>query len=414
MRAKPAPIHNAFGLACRLALWFCTTVSGRGDKVDLGIVGGGQLGRMLVEAARRLQIECITLDPQTDAPAAGLSARHLVGGLFDEASLRELASSSRVTTIEIESTDADALGRLEQAGHVIAPRPSTLKIIQNKLLQKQMLEANGIPTSRFEEMAQPSAGAVRRFGLPAVQKLQRGGYDGRGVHIMRRSEDLAGLLSGPSLIEAYVPAVMELAVVGARTRDGEIRCYNVVDMSLSPATNMLEMLKAPADIPDRVAARALEVGQQVIAALDDTGLVAVELFLTEDERILVNEVSPRTHNSGHFTIDACVTSQFEQHIRAVLGMPLGDTTQTRPAVMINLLGAPGFEGPPVLEGEKEARAIDDVHIHLYGKTDCRAHRKMGHVTVLGATLGEAAAKADRVRSVLSIRGSHRLPTAGAA
>lgn len=370
----------------------------------LGIVGGGQLGRMLVQAAGELGIDCVILDPHDDAPAVQVGARHVPGGLFDADALARLASGADIVTFEIESTDARVLGNLADLGHVVRPRPDTLAVIQNKLRQKEFLRDNGLPTSRFESLERPTASALRAFGLPAVQKLQRGGYDGRGVHIVRDESGLKSLLEGPSLVEAFVPTRRELAVVGARGVDGDIRCYPVVDMTLGETTNMLEMLTAPADVPTAVADAARDLGRRTIEALDDVGVFAVELFLDTDDELLVNEISPRVHNSGHFTIDACRTSQFEQHVRAVMGLPLGDTTQRRPAAMINLLGESGFEGPPVLEGETEALAVDDVHIHLYGKAHCRAHRKMGHVTVLDDTLAGAVAKARKVRKVLRIRG----------
>ncbi len=383
----------------------------KSEQPVLGIAGAGQLGRMLVQAAGPLGVRCVTLDAEPDAPAAQAGSRHLVGSLFDPAALRRLAESCDIVTFEIEAVDADAMAELERQGHRVRPRPGTLKIIQDKLAQKRLLAAHGIPTSRFQELDGADTDAFIAFGLPAVQKLRRGGYDGRGVQILRQQADLARLLPGPSLVEDFVPAVKELAVLGARSESGEIVCYNVVDMSLGAETNQLEMLKAPADIPDQVAAAALELGRRTIAALDDVGVFAVELFLTASDELLVNEVSPRTHNSGHFTIDACVTSQFEQHIRAVTGMPLGDVAQRRPAAMVNLLGEPGFCGPPELLGESEIAAMADVFIHLYGKRDCRPHRKMGHVTVLGETLDEAVDKARGVQRILRIRGRDPLPAA---
>lgn len=370
----------------------------------LGIVGGGQLGRMLVQAANELGIECLVLDAEEQCPAAQAGAHQIVGGLFDAAALYRLVGGSAVTTFEIELTDAEALAELARVGHVIRPAPATLSLIQDKLLQKEFLAGHGLATSPFAPMERPSAREILRFGLPSVQKLRRGGYDGRGVRVFKGEQDLEDILEGPSLIEAFVPAIKELAVLGARSVDGEIRCYNVVDMTLSPVTNMLEMLTVPADITEYVTRDALDLGYRTIEALGDVGVFAVEMFLTGDHRLLVNEVSPRTHNSGHFTIDACATSQFEQHIRAVTGMPLGDVRQYRPAAMINLLGAPGFTGPPVLEGEARALSIDGVHIHLYGKRECRPHRKMGHVTVVDDSLPGAIVKAGRVGEMLRIRG----------
>ena len=370
----------------------------------LGIVGGGQLGRMLVLAAEELGVDCVALDPEPASPAVRAGARGICASLFDADALQRLVEGASVTTFEIESTDADVLQRLEDRGHRILPRPATLKLIQDKLSQKEFLQAHGIATSEFRAMDVPVAEAVRDFGLPAVQKLRRGGYDGRGVKILHGEGDLDELLDGPSLIEAFVPAARELAVVGARAVTGEIRCYDVVDMTLNPATNMLDMLTVPADIPDRVAREAEELARRTIEALDDVGVFAIELFMTADGTLYVNEVSPRTHNSAHYTIDACETSQFEQHIRAVTGMPLGDTALHRPAAMINLVGAAGFSGPTVVEGEEEVLGIDGVHLHLYGKRECRPGRKMGHVTVVADRITDAVARANRVGQRLVIRG----------
>ncbi len=371
----------------------------------LGIVGGGQLGRMLVLAARGLGVDCVVLDPDDDGPALQVGAGHVAGGLFDADALAALTARAAVTTFEIEATDAEVLGRLAAGGHLVRPRPHTLAVIQDKLVQKRFLRDHGLPTSDFIDLPRPDAHAVRAFGLPSVQKLRRGGYDGRGVQVLRDESDLAGLLDGPSLLEAFVETRRELAVVGARGLDGEIRCYEVVDMTLGETTNMLEMLIAPARIDPAVAEEAVSLAHRTLAAFDDVGVFAVELFLSVDGELLVNEVSPRVHNSGHFSIDACETSQFEQHVRAVLGLPLGDTRQHRPAVMLNLLGEPGYHGPPLLEGEAEAHAEGDVFIHLYGKRDCRAARKMGHVTVLGDSVADAVERARRVREVLRIRGA---------
>ncbi|GJL81555.1 MAG: N5-carboxyaminoimidazole ribonucleotide synthase [marine bacterium B5-7] len=392
------------------------------ESTILGIVGGGQLGRMMIQAARKLGVECVVLDPDPDCPAARLGARHIPGSLFDAEALERLVRESNVTTFEIEALDAECLAGLAAQGHCIRPRPDTLKMIQDKLWQKRFLSDHGLPTARFEPMPDvadkddsSTADASRcehiaLFGLPCVQKLRRGGYDGRGVRILKKPDDLADVLSEPSLVEEFIVAERELAVVGARSINGEIRCYAVVDMTLGETTNMLEMLTAPADIPPEIAESALDLGRRTIEALNDVGIFAIELFLTADKQLLVNEISPRTHNSGHFTIDACETSQFEQHVRAVTGMALGCTRQHHPAAMINLNGAPGYSGEPILEGEQQARQMAGVHIHLYGKRECRPHRKMGHVTVLGESLEDAMETARKLEKILRIRGRDPVQT----
>lgn len=370
----------------------------------LGIIGGGQLGRMMAKAAKRLGCTCVVLDPTPGSPAGQVAGHQIVGHYHDPAKLRELAESCDVTTFDIEDIDTDTLIQLEREGHPIHPSPQVLALIQDKLTQKQALAEAGIATAPFIPLSQASPEAFADFGYPLVQKARRGGYDGRGVAILRTPEDYPLHLPVPSLIERFVPAMKELAVLLARGRDGDCRSYPVVEMCFRPGENVLDMLLAPAKIPAATAAAAVALAESTLDVLGGVGIFGVEMFLIEDGTLLVNEVAPRTHNSGHHTIEANVTDQFEQHLRAVVGLPLGSTAQLSPAAMINLLGAPGHRGRPIIKGMAEALAIPGVCLHLYGKAATAPFRKMGHVTVLDPDLDTARRKALRVRALIEISG----------
>jgi 5-(carboxyamino)imidazole ribonucleotide synthase len=370
----------------------------------IGIIGGGQLGRMMAKAAKRLGCTCVVLDPTPGSPAGQVAGHQIVGDYHDPAKLRELAESCDVTTFDIEDIDTETLIQLEREGRRIHPSPRVLALIQDKLTQKQALSEAGIPTAPFVPMPEPSPESFADFGYPLVQKARRGGYDGRGVCIMHSPDDYARHLPVPSLLERFVPAVKELAVVVARGHDGDCRCYPVVEMCFRPGENVLERLLAPARIPAETADEAVRLATRTVETLGGVGIFGVEMFLTESGELLVNEVAPRTHNSGHHTIEANVTDQFEQHLRAVVGLPLGATDQLSPAAMINLLGAPDHRGRPVIKGMAEALAIPGVCLHLYGKAATAPYRKMGHVTVLDADIEMAEQKAMRVSALIEISG----------
>jgi 5-(carboxyamino)imidazole ribonucleotide synthase len=368
----------------------------------IGIIGGGQLGRMLVKAAKRLGCSCVVLDPTPGSPAGQVSGKQIVADSHDPAALLDLASQVDVVTFDIEDIDVAILSAISQRGHQILPPADLLAEIQDKLRQKQMLVRLGIPTADFVEAAQVDQGRLSGFGFPLVQKARRGGYDGRGVVVMKSSDDAAQALPVPSLLERFVPAAKELAVIVVRAQDGEVRSYEPVEMCFRAGENILDMLLAPARIEPRVAAAARRLATETVSALGGVGIFGVELFLTEDDELLVNEIAPRTHNSGHYTIEACITDQFEQHLRAITGLPLGATDQMMPAAMINLLGAPGESGPPVIRGLQAALAIPGVSVHWYGKAETRPFRKMGHVTVLDTDIERAREKAEQVRELMTI------------
>ena len=368
----------------------------------VGVIGGGQLGRMIVKAAKSLGCVCVVLDPVPDCPAGQIAARQIVGGYHDADKIRELASDCDILTFELEDIGADTMAELEIEGHPVYPSASVLKIIQDKLIQKQFLKANGIPTSDFEEVVTPTLEQFRNFGFPLVQKARRGGYDGRGVAVMTTEAAFEKHLPGPSLIEKFVDADKEIAVVVARSTKGEIKTYPAVEMCMDPGENLLNLLLAPAEISDSVQEQAEDIAIRTIESLSGVGTFGVEMFVDLDGRVLVNEVAPRTHNSGHHTIEANVTDQFEQHLRAILGLPLGSTEMLSPAAMINLLGAPGESGRPVLRGLDEALAIPGVCMNLYGKATTSPFRKMGHITILDHDTAKAKAKALQVRDIIEI------------
>ena len=370
----------------------------------IGIIGGGQLGRMLAKAARRLGCACVVLDPTPNSPAGQVAGHQIVGSYHDADKLRELAESCDVVTFDIEDIDTETLLQLEREGHSIRPSPRVLAAIQDKLAQKAELQAAGIPTAPFVAMAEPNAQAFAEFGYPLVQKARRGGYDGRGVAVLESADDYPRHLRVPSLLERFVPAAKELAVVVARAHDGDCRCYPVVEMCFRPGENVLDRLLAPARVTSATAKAAVELAVRTVEAFGSVGIFGVEMFLTHTGDLLVNEVAPRTHNSGHHTIEANVTDQFEQHLRAVVGLPLGSTDQLSPAVMINLLGAPNRSGRPVIKGMAEALAIPGVCLHLYGKAATAPHRKMGHVTVLDPDIAAAEHKALQVRALIAMSG----------
>jgi len=381
-----------------------TTVRDAYPVARLGIIGGGQLARMTAAKALQLGCEVRILDPHPSAPAAVLATQHVVGRLDDPASIRELVDASDVTTYDIEHIDAATLDALHAAGHDIHPAPSLLALIQDKLAQKEALKKSGLPHPEYVRCDAPTPEAFAAFGYPLVQKLRHGGYDGKGVAVLESGGDFDRHLAGPSLLERVADIALELGVMVARGRDGSTAVYPVTEMAFNPDGNLLDMLLAPARIPDEVAEHARQLAVDAVNAVDGVGIFGIELFYTGNGDLLFNEMAPRPHNSGHYTMNACVTCQFEQHVRAVLGLPLGSTELLRPCALVNLLGAPGAAGPPRLAGLDAALAIPGVAVHIYGKDESRPLRKMGHVNVVDCTLDAAIEKARRVRGLLNISG----------
>lgn len=371
----------------------------------IGILGGGQLGKMLCLAAADWDLKTFVLDASPDYPAGQVCTGFTQGDFNNFDDVLAFGKDKDILTIEIEHVNTDALRELERLGKTVHPAPRALDIIKDKGIQKEFYRENGIPTAHYElfdnENLLKEAVAAGRWSLPFVQKSRTAGYDGRGVAIIRTAEDLEQkILSGPCLAEALAPIRTEIAVVAARNANDEVTVFPPVEMDFHPEANLVEFLLCPARISPLEAAEAEALAETVIRTFDVCGLLAVEMFLTTDGQLLVNEVAPRPHNSGHHTIDTAPTSQFQQHLRAICNLPLGTTVQQSPAVMLNLLGEPGHKGPVRYEGMEQCLALDGVHIHLYGKAMTSPFRKMGHVTVTGQTAEEAIEKAQFVKNTL--------------
>lgn len=368
----------------------------------LGIIGGGQLAKMMALKARAMGFHISILDPSPHAPAALLADRHVLGGYHDPRKLRELVDACDITTYDLENIDAETLLALEKGGHRIAPSAQTLQIIQDKLTQKQTLADQGIPVPRFVEVDTLDEATAKAFGYPLVQKLRKGGYDGRGVAVLQTPDDLANKLEGPSMMEELVDIDKELAVMVARSKSGHIKCHPLVEMVFDPIANICDVVMAPALVDKKHEQEALAIASSAIEALDGVGIFGVELFLTTEGKILLNEIAPRTHNSGHYTIEACITDQFEQHLRAIMDLPLGATDLLIPAVMVNLLGSTGGQGTPEIQGMRKAMDIPGLSFHLYGKAETRPFRKMGHFTVIDRDVHQARTKAQTARQLLKV------------
>ncbi len=371
----------------------------------IGILGGGQLGKMLCLAAANWDFKTYVLDRSPEYPAGQVCTGFTAGDFNNYEDVLAFGRDKDVLTIEIEHVNTDALRELERLGKTVHPSPRALDIIKDKGLQKEFYRQHNIPTARYElfadEKALLSAIETGAWSLPLVQKTRTAGYDGKGVAILRTPEDLTTkLLPGACLAETLTAIQTEIAVIAARNENDEVVVFPPVEMDFHPEANLVELLLCPARISPLVAAEAEALAEQVIRTFDVCGLLAVEMFLTAAGELLVNEVAPRPHNSGHHTIDSAITSQYEQHLRAICNLPLGTTTQQTPAVMLNLLGEAGQRGPVRYEGVENCLALAGVHIHLYGKALTSPFRKMGHVTITAETLQEAVQKSDFVKQNL--------------
>jgi len=374
----------------------------------IGILGGGQLGKMLCLAAADWDFKTYILDASPDYPAGQVSTVFTAGDFNNYDDVLAFGRDKDILTIEIEHVNTDALRELERLGKTVHPSPHALDIIKDKGLQKEFYRDHDIPTAQFEifenEKQLKKAVESGSWKLPLVQKTRTAGYDGKGVAILRTAEDLEKkLLPGACLAEELAPIQTEIAVIAARNASDEVAVFPPVEMDFHPEANLVEFLLCPARISPLVAAEAEALAEKVIRTFDICGLLAVEMFLTKDGQLLVNEVAPRPHNSGHHTIDSAVTSQFQQHLRAICNLPLGSTVQQTPAVMLNLLGEPGHKGPVSYEGVEECLALEGVHIHLYGKALTSPFRKMGHVTITATTAEEAIEKATFVKEKLKVK-----------
>jgi len=376
------------------------------SNLKLGIIGGGQLGKIMSQKAKKMGFHVTILDPTFNCPAAQVSDKHIMGGFHDKDKLEQLVQETDVTTFELEHVDTSILKELFDHGHIIHPSPYVIELIQNKYEQKKLLDDKGIPVPAYKDVQNDEDLAA--FGFPVIQKAKMGGYDGKGVQMIKTEADLVHRIPTESFIEELVDIDKELAVIVARNIQGDIKCYPVVEMLFDERVNICDIVMAPAKISKEVETKSIELSVQSIEALEGVGIFAVELFLTKQGKVLVNEIAPRPHNSGHYTVEACATSQFEQIIRAVTNLPLGSTKLISPAVMINLLGEEGYEGEPFIDGIHEALEIPELSFHFYGKTFTKPFRKMGHVTVLDDDIDKALEKAMRAKDILKIKGSKKI------
>ena len=372
----------------------------------IGILGGGQLGKMLALAAQNWDLETWILDASEDFPAASVCTNFIKGDFNNYDDVYHFGKQVDVLTIEIEHVNTEALVQLEKEGIIVHPSPRSLNIIKDKGLQKQFYKDNKIPTAPFELYASKAAiiAAIddKKLEYPFVQKSRTAGYDGRGVAVIKNEASLSKLMDTPSVVEDLVNIWKEIAVIVAKNEKGQIAPFAPVEMEFNPEANLVELLICPSNISKEINQKAIQLAKDVIMAYDLCGLLAVELFLDQNNNLIVNEVAPRTHNSGHHTIDSCATSQFQQQLRAVSNISLGSTEILSPAVMLNLLGQGGFTGKAKYEGLEKCMDVEGAKFHIYGKSITKPYRKMGHVTVVDSDLEKAKEKANFIKNNLRI------------
>ena len=371
-----------------------------GKQLQIGVLGGGQLGRMLIQAANSLDIQLHMLDPDPDAPCALIAYSFEVGSLTDYQTVMDFGKNKDLLTVEIENVNTDALKTLEQQGVKVYPQPQILELIRDKGLQKQFYIDHQIPTAPFVYYQTPQDPIP--FEFPVVHKLRTGGYDGKGVQMIKQIADLQTSFQEPSIIEACIPFEKELSVIVARNEDRQTKCFPLVECEFNPEANLVEFLFSPAAVSAEIETRAQAIAIDIIEKLDMVGLLAVEFFLTKEGELLVNEIAPRPHNSGHHTIEIARCSQFEQHLRAILNLPLGDTQLHSAGAMLNLVGEKGHQGAVYYEGLEEILKLPGVHPHLYGKTHTKPFRKMGHVTISGVHMDDVRLKAQKIKETIKV------------
>ena len=370
----------------------------------LGILGGGQLGKMMLFDTRKFDIQTFVLDPSNEAPCKIACNKFFQGNLMDFDTVYNFGKQVDVLTFEIELVNLEALEKLESEGISVFPSPRTLRLIQNKGIQKDFYSNNTIPTAaykRFENLEALKAGS-QNLKLPFVWKCTEFGYDGMGVKIIRTLSDLENLPNVECISEEMISFKNELSVIVCRNVSGEIKTYPVVEMEFHPEANQVEYVICPARIDDKVAEKARAIALNVSEKFNHVGLLAVEMFQTIDDEIIVNEVAPRPHNSGHHTIEASFTSQFENHIRAILDLPLGNTDSKVAGIMVNLVGEEGFSGNVVYENIQTIMGWNGVTPHIYGKKETRPFRKMGHVTIVNEDMDAARKIAEKVKNTIRV------------
>ncbi len=363
----------------------------------IGVLGGGQLGRMLIQEAIDLDVEIHCLENDPEAPCAKIAHGFTLGSITDKKTVLDFATNFDLITVEIENVSIEALFELERSGKKVYPQPRVLELIKDKGLQKSFYKEHHIPTADFVLM-QEEGKLPQEFTFPFVQKLCVGGYDGKGVQIIRSESEWDNRFKESSVLEALIPFEKELSVLVARNASGEIKTFGAVECEFNSEANLVEFQFSPANITREIELKAQDIAKKIIETLDMIGLLAVEFFLLPSGELLVNEMAPRPHNSGHHTIECCITSQFGQHLRSILNLPLGDTQLIIPGAMLNILGEKGHEGTAEYVGLDTVVAISGVYVHLYGKKQTKPFRKMGHVTILGKDLNEIKVKAELVKN----------------
>lgn len=376
------------------------------SNFKLGVLGGGQLGRMLLSETQKFDVYTAILDSSETAPCAKICNEFHQGDLLDFDTVYNFGKKVDVLTIEIENVNIEALEKLEKEGLTIYPKPRNIKTIQNKASQKLFYKDHNIPTADFSRFAsiEELKHAINNeaVSLPFVWKSARFGYDGNGVKVIKKASDLDHLPTAECIAEKLIPFKNELAVIVARNKSGEIKTYPVVEMEFHPEANQVEYVICPARIDESVAKKAREIALKVADAFDFVGLLAVEMFQTQNDEILVNEVAPRTHNSGHYSIEASYTNQFEQHLRSILNLPLGNTNSKVAGIMVNLVGEEGYTGDVIYENIEKIIAIDGVTPHIYGKKTTKPFRKMGHVTIVHENINNAREIAQQVKETVRV------------
>ncbi|WP_457617423.1 5-(carboxyamino)imidazole ribonucleotide synthase [Lutibacter sp.] len=368
----------------------------------LGILGGGQLGRMLLSETQKFDIYTCILDSSKEAPCAEICNEFYVGDLNNFEAVYNFGKKVDLLTIEIEHVNIEALFKLEKEGLTIYPQPRVLNIIQNKGTQKDFFTENNIPTAPYQKFATLVQLLKNTPPFPFVWKSAQFGYDGSGVKIVKNENDLKALPNTPCIVEKLIPFVKELAVIVSRNKNGDLKTYPVVEMEFHPEANQVEYVICPARISEEVSEKAIQIALDVAKHFKHVGLLAVEMFQTHNNTILVNEVAPRPHNSGHYSIEASYTNQFEQHLRSILNLPLGNTDSKVAGIMVNLVGEEGYTGNVVYKNLDKILQMNGVTPHLYGKKQTRPFRKMGHITVVNNNIHEARKIAEKVKNTIKV------------
>jgi 5-(carboxyamino)imidazole ribonucleotide synthase len=371
----------------------------------LGILGGGQLGRMLLQKSADFNITTAVMDADNNAPSKNLCNQFINKSFNDFDAVYDFGKQVDLLTIEIEHVNTEALMLLEKEGLKIFPQPAVIHLVQDKGLQKEFYSKNGIPTANFKLVTGKAELNSMDLKFPFILKLRKGGYDGKGVMKITSLNQLADAFDEPCIVEDCVDFKKEISIIVARNFSGEVKCYPSCEMIFNPDANLVELLFAPAHISKQLEEKAQIIATDLITKLNLCGILAVEMFVTNKDELLVNEIAPRPHNSGHHTIEANSTSQYEQHLRAILNLPLGHTAILKTSAMINLLGEGGYEGEAIYENLEEAMKLNGVHIHLYGKKFTRPFRKMGHITVTGETPAEVMETAKKIQTLVKVKGS---------